>query len=72
MDTGFAVSPGTVLDVVISAKGAGVEGTVIDREGKPAAGASVVTAPGGGKTSSGQMRTNTLERMIVDTSSSVA
>jgi hypothetical protein len=49
VDTGFAVSPGTVLDVVISAKGAGVEGTVIDREGKPAAGAAVVTIPGSGK-----------------------
>jgi hypothetical protein len=49
VDTGFAVSPGTVLDVVLSAKGARIEGTVIDREGKPAAGASVVTAPGGGK-----------------------
>jgi hypothetical protein len=49
VDTGFAVSPGTVLDVVVSAKGAGVEGTVVDREGKPAAGASVVTIPGSGK-----------------------
>jgi hypothetical protein len=49
VDTGFTVSPGTVLDVVISAKGAGVEGTVIDREGKPAAGAAVVTIPGSGK-----------------------
>jgi hypothetical protein len=49
VDTGFAVSPGTVLDVVLSAKGARIEGTVIDREGKPAAGASVVTAPDGGK-----------------------
>ena len=48
-DTGFAVSPGTVLDVVVSAKGAGVEGTVVDREGKPAAGASVVTIPASGK-----------------------
>jgi hypothetical protein len=49
VDTGFAVSPGTVLDVVVSAKGAGVEGTVVDREGKPAVGASVVTIPGSGK-----------------------
>lgn len=49
VDTGFAVSPGTVLDVVVSAKGAGVEGTVVDREGKPAAGASVVTIPASGK-----------------------
>jgi hypothetical protein len=49
VDTGFAVSPGTVLDVVVSAKGAGVEGTVVDGEGKPAGGASVVTIPGSGK-----------------------
>jgi hypothetical protein len=49
VDTGFAVSPGTVLDVVVSAKGAGVEGTVVDREGKRAAGASVVTIPASGK-----------------------
>ncbi len=49
VDTGFAVSPGTVLDVVVSAKGAGVEGTVIDLEGKPAVGASVVTIPGSEK-----------------------
>jgi hypothetical protein len=48
-DTGFAVSPGTVLDVVVSAKGAGIEGTVVDREGQPAAGASVVTIPASGK-----------------------
>lgn len=49
VDTGFAVNPGTVLDVVVSAKGAGIEGTVVDREGKPAAGASVVTIPASGK-----------------------
>jgi hypothetical protein len=49
VDTGFAVSPGTVLDVVVSAKGAGIEGTVVDREGKPAVGASVVTIPASGK-----------------------
>jgi len=49
VDTGFAVSPGTILEVVVSAKGAGIEGTVVDREGKPAAGASVVSIPGGGK-----------------------
>ena len=34
---------------MVSAKGAGVEGTVVDREGKPAAGASVVTIPASGK-----------------------
>gem|GEM_PF-582830 len=48
-DTGFAVSPGTVLDVLVSAKGAGIEGTVVDREGKPAREAAVVTVPSTGK-----------------------
>jgi protocatechuate 3,4-dioxygenase beta subunit len=45
VDTGFAVSPATVLDVMVSAKGAGVEGTVVDGEGKPAGGATVVSIP---------------------------
>ena len=49
VDTGFAVTAGALLDVVVSAKGAGVEGTVVGNEGKPAAGASVMTVPGSGK-----------------------
>jgi Carboxypeptidase regulatory-like domain len=49
VDTGFAVSPGTVLDVLVSAKGAGIEGTVVDGEGKPVAGATVVAVPSSGK-----------------------
>jgi protocatechuate 3,4-dioxygenase beta subunit len=48
-DTGFAVSANTVLDVVVSAKGAGIEGTVVHGDGKPVAGATVVTVPGSGK-----------------------
>jgi Carboxypeptidase regulatory-like domain len=48
-DTGFAVSPGTVLDVLVSAKGAGIEGTVVDRESKPVPDAAVVTVPSTGK-----------------------
>jgi hypothetical protein len=48
-DTGFAASPGTVLDVVVSAKGAGIEGTVVDKAGKPATGATVVSVPSSGK-----------------------
>lgn len=48
-DTGFAASPGTVLDVVVSAKGAGIEGTVVDGVGKPVADATVVTVPSSGK-----------------------
>jgi len=49
VDTGFAMSPGTVLDVVVSAKGAGIEGTVVDKEGKPVPEANVVTVPSSGK-----------------------
>jgi len=49
VDTGFSVSPGTVLDVVVGAKGAGVEGTVVDAAGKPVAQANVVTLPSSGK-----------------------
>jgi hypothetical protein len=48
-DTGFDVSSGTVLDVIISAKGAGIEGTVVDREGKTFADASVVSVPSSGE-----------------------
>jgi hypothetical protein len=49
VDTGFSVTPGTLLDVVVSAKGAGVEGTVVDGAGKPVAEANVVTLPSSGK-----------------------
>jgi hypothetical protein len=48
-DTGFTVSAGTRLDVVVSAKGGGIEGTVVDADGKPVAGATVTTIPGSGK-----------------------
>jgi hypothetical protein len=48
-DTGFTVGPGTVLDVVISAKGGAIEGTVVDGAGKPVAGANVVAVPSSGK-----------------------
>lgn len=38
-----------MLDVVVSGKGARIEGTVIDREGKPAGVRVWVTVPDGGK-----------------------
>jgi len=44
-DSGFVVTPGTVLDVVMSANGATIEGTVIDSKGKPVAYATVVDVP---------------------------
>ena len=48
-DTGFPLSSSTVLDVVVSAKGAGIEGSVVDENGKSVAGATVVTVPSSGK-----------------------
>jgi protocatechuate 3,4-dioxygenase beta subunit len=48
VDTGFAVNPGTVLDVVVSAKGASIEGTVVDSDGKPVPGAVVESVPSSG------------------------
>ncbi len=48
-DSGFTVSGETVLDVVVSAKGASIDGTVVDGNGQPVAGATVVSLPGGEK-----------------------
>lgn len=45
-DSGFAVSPGALLDVVVSANGATIEGTVVGSKGKPVAFATVVDVPG--------------------------
>jgi len=44
-DSGFTVSAATSLDVIISAKGATIEGTVVDSKGKPVADATVVDVP---------------------------
>lgn len=44
-DSGFTVSSGTFLDVVISANGSTIEGTVVDSKGKPVAHATVVDIP---------------------------
>jgi len=48
-DTGFRVSGETTLDVVMSAKGASIEGTVINSQGQVVAGTTVVSMPGSGK-----------------------
>lgn len=48
-DTGFAVAGETSLDVVVSRKGASIEGAVVDGKGKPAAGVFVVTLPSSDK-----------------------
>jgi protocatechuate 3,4-dioxygenase beta subunit len=44
-DSGFMVSAGTSLEVVVSANGATIEGTVVDGKGKPAAYATVLDVP---------------------------
>jgi hypothetical protein len=48
VDTGFTVNGEMVLDVVLGAKGASIEGTVVDGDGKTVAGATVVTVPSTG------------------------
>ncbi|MGB7844810.1 MAG: carboxypeptidase-like regulatory domain-containing protein, partial [Candidatus Acidiferrum sp.] len=48
-DTGFSVSGETALEVVVSAKGASIEGMVVDGKGEPVAQATVVTVPSSGK-----------------------
>jgi hypothetical protein len=49
VDTGFAVNGATTLDVVASAKGASVEGTVVDSNGRAVADVAVVSLPSSGK-----------------------
>jgi protocatechuate 3,4-dioxygenase beta subunit len=48
-DPGFAVSSDTTLDVMVSAKGPSIEGTVVDADGKPVPEAFVQTIPSSGK-----------------------
>jgi Carboxypeptidase regulatory-like domain len=48
-DTGFRVSGDTTLEVVMSAKGASIEGTVMDSKGRTVAGAMVASLPASGK-----------------------
>ena len=49
VDTGFAVNGDTDVEVVVSAKGASVEGTVVDSTGQPVGGVFVVSLPSSGK-----------------------
>jgi hypothetical protein len=46
-DSGFPVSPEPYLDVVISANGGTIAGTVVDGNGQPVANATVVNVPSG-------------------------
>jgi Carboxypeptidase regulatory-like domain len=49
VDTGFPMTGEIVLDVVMSARGASIEGTVVDSDGKNVAGATVVSLPSTGR-----------------------
>ena len=60
--SGFVVSPGTSLDVVISPNGATIEGTVVDSKGKPVAYATVVDVPSAGH----RTRSDLYERETTD------
>jgi len=48
-DTGFAVTGGAALEVIVSAKGATIEGTVLDGDGKPVTDAEVTAVPASGQ-----------------------
>jgi len=48
-DTGFAVTGGAGLEVLVSAKGATIEGTVLDADGKPVTNAEVIAVPATGE-----------------------
>lgn len=48
-DTGFGATGEMSLEVVVSAKGASIEGKVVDGEGKPAVGVFMLTLPSSGK-----------------------
>jgi 5-hydroxyisourate hydrolase-like protein (transthyretin family) len=49
VDTGFEANGGATLEVMLSTKGATLEGTVLDTKGFPVVDAYVVTAPSSGK-----------------------
>jgi len=61
-DSGFIVSAETSLDIVISASGATIEGTLVDSQGKPVAHATVVDVP----TAEHRNRTDLYQRDITD------
>ena len=48
-DTGFAVTGGAGLDIVVSAKGCSIDGTVVDKDGKPVGDAEVMAVPASGQ-----------------------
>jgi len=64
LDSGFSVLPETNLDVVISAKGASIAGTVVDANGQPIANATVVDIP----SAEHRMRTDLYQRDTTDES----
>jgi hypothetical protein len=64
VDSGFSVLPETYLDIVISAKGASIAGTVVDGNGQPIANATVVDVP----SAEHQMRSDLYQRDTTDES----
>ena len=62
VDSGFTVLPETNLEVVISAKGASIAGTVVDGKGQPVANATVVDVP----IAEHRMRTDLYQRDTTD------
>ena len=63
-DSGFPVSPEPYLDVVISANGGSIAGTVVDGNGQPVANATIVDVP----TGEHRMRRDLYQREISDES----
>jgi Carboxypeptidase regulatory-like domain len=61
-DSGFIVSADTFLDIVISASGATIEGTLVDSQGKPVAHATVLDVP----TADHRNRTDLYQRDMTD------
>ena len=61
-DSGFIVSAETSLDIVISASGATIDGTLVDSQGKPVAHAAVLDVP----TAEHRNRTDLYQRDITD------
>ena len=61
-DSGFAVSGDVALDVVVSAKGATIEGNVVDSKGAPAAYGMVAVVPSSGE----RARTDSYQQTSTD------
>ena len=70
INSGFEATPGTALEVVISAKGATIEGTVVDDKGNPAPSVTVLDVPSP-EQNCDQISISRIRRMREDTSACV-